>query len=339
MAMPVTRPPPSSFASAPASGVRLGFVRRGGRFLRFHPPEPARTRHWPSPGPHCSPWAPPTAWSSAATARRGHRRGHSRSVQAAGASSGTVGYDLGGARYLRDGVVLAGSSGWRGLNALLVSGGHQGAASRDRAGLLLNALRPRPHHIQPAALPARQRRSTSSSSRRGTGAATPAKGWLLRKGTPNEVHPGSVNTRPRRRAGRALRSSWPPAACQHLTLVHKTNVSPSPATCGSAPSTSGPGFPRGHRLNWSRRRRLHLLRRGPAALRRDRHRQPLRRHPHRPRRRVRRHRLRRLRNLRPQPHRPRRCSSRSTARLRHRRPGQGPPTPSPPSSRRGDDVD
>ena len=166
-------------------------------------------------------------------------------------------------------------------------------------------------------------------------------GGFLRKGTPHEVATqGSVNTR--MGVERCVRYAFDLARSRprkHLTLVHKTNVltfagdlwqRTFDAVAAEFPDVD-------HRLQ-PRRRGLHLLRAGPRPLRRDRHRQPVRRHPHRPRRRRhRRHRAGRVGQPQPGPHRARRCSSRCTAR-RPTSSAPARPTPPRPSCRRGADA-
>ena len=117
-------------------------------------------------------------------------------------------------------------------------------------------------------------------------------GGFLRKGTPHEVATqGSVNTRFGRRALRPLRvrpraQSGPR---RHLTLVHKTNVLTFAGDLWQRDVQRGGGrVPRRHHRLRPHRRGVHPLRPAARALRRDRHRQPVRRHPHRPRRRDRR---------------------------------------------------
>ena len=114
-----------------------------------------------------------------------------------------------------------------------------------------------------------------------------------------------------------------------LTLVHKNNVLVLRRSPVEEHLRQGrPGVPRGHHRLPARRRGDDLLRHPARALRRHRHRQPLRRHPHRPRRRRhRRHRPRRLRQHQPDRRRSRRCSSPSTARRpTSRAPGKADPT-------------
>ena len=161
-------------------------------------------------------------------------------------------------------------------------------------------------------------------------------GGFLRKGTPHEVATqGSVNTR--MGVERCVRFAFELAERRRAHASRsctRRTCSPSPATCGSAPSTRWRAeYPDVERGLQPRRRRLHLPRRAAGPLRRHRHRQPLRRHPHRPRRRGgRRDRLRRLGQPQPGPHRPVAVRAGARRRARHRR-HRASPTRSPPSAR------
>lgn len=150
-------------------------------------------------------------------------------VRAAGVELETVDYDLGGARYLRDGVVLPDEvlDEWRSLDALFLGavgtpGVPPGVIER---GLLLKMrfaldlyinLRPFLHPPTVDFLVVRE-------NTEGTYAG---EGGFLRKDTPNEIATqGSVNTR--MGVERAVRYAFDLARGRdrrHLTLVHKTNV-------------------------------------------------------------------------------------------------------------------
>ena len=161
--------------------------------------------------------------------------------------------------------------------------------------------------------------------REGTEGPYVGNGGAIRVGTPAEVaNEVSVNTALRRRARRALRvRRGIRSPRKKLTLVHKTNVlvfagslwkRTVDAVAAEYPEVDG-------RLP-ARRRRDHLPRHRSCSIRRHRHRQPLRRHPHRPGRRdQRRHRPRGLGQH--QPRRPVPEHVRAGARLgaRHRRAG------------------
>ena len=154
-------------------------------------------------------------------------------------------------------------------------------------------------------------------------------GGFLRKGTPHEVATqGSVNTR--QGVERCVRYAFDLARSrprQHLTLVHKTNVL---TFAGDLWQRTFDEVAAEYRdvttaYNHVDAACIYFVER-PQQLRRDRHRQPVRRHPHRPRRRrLRRHRPGRLRQPQPRPHRT--VDVRAGARVgaRHRRHRQGQP--------------
>jgi len=150
-------------------------------------------------------------------------------VRAAGVELDTVDYDLGGARYLRDGVVLPDEvlDEWRGLDALFLGavGTPDVPPGVIERGLLLKMrfaldlyvnLRPFLHPPTVDFLVVREN----------TEGAYAGEGGFLRKGTPHEVATqGSVNTR--MGVERAVRFAFDLARSRqrrHVTLVHKTNV-------------------------------------------------------------------------------------------------------------------
>jgi 3-isopropylmalate dehydrogenase len=162
-------------------------------------------------------------------------------VRAAGVELDTVEYDLGGSRYLRTGEVLPDAvlDELRGLDAILLGavGTPEVPPGVIERGLLLRLrfeldlyvnLRP----MEGATIDCVVVRENTEGSYAGEGGA-------LRKGTPHEVATqGSVNTR--FGVERCLRFAFELAQSRprrHLTLVHKTNVPPSPATSGSARAT------------------------------------------------------------------------------------------------------
>jgi 3-isopropylmalate dehydrogenase len=151
-------------------------------------------------------------------------------VRAAGVELDTVDYDLGGARYLRDGTVLPDEvvDEWRGLDALLVGavgtpGVPPGVIER---GLLLKMRFELDLYInlRPFLFP--ERGIDMIVIRENTEGSYAGEGGSLRKGTPHEVATqGSVNTR--MGVERCVRYAFDLAAARerkHLTLVHKTNV-------------------------------------------------------------------------------------------------------------------
>jgi 3-isopropylmalate dehydrogenase len=150
-------------------------------------------------------------------------------VAAAGVAIETVDYDLGGFRYLRDGVVLPDEvvEEWRGLDALFLGavGTPEVPPGVIERGLLLKMrfdldlyVNLRPFLLPPSDIDFMVVRENTEGTYAG-------EGGLLRKGTPNEVATqGSVNTR--MGVERAIRYAFDLARARrgHLTLVHKTNV-------------------------------------------------------------------------------------------------------------------
>jgi 3-isopropylmalate dehydrogenase len=151
-------------------------------------------------------------------------------VRASGVAVETVDYDLGGARYLRDGTILPDSvlDEWRGLDALLLGavGTPDVPPGVIERGLLLKMrfdldlyINQRPfldpgNHVDMVVI------------RENTEGPYVGEGGSLRKGTPHEVATqGSVNTR--MGVERCVRYAFDLAESRsqhHLTLVHKTNV-------------------------------------------------------------------------------------------------------------------
>ena len=155
-------------------------------------------------------------------------------VRAAGVDVDTTDYDLGGARYLRDGEVLHDDTleSLRGFDAILLGavGTPDVPPGVIERGLLLKMRfeldlyvnqRPfvgtAPGHDQP---------HDFVVIRENTEGPYVGEGGVLRKGTPNEVATqGSVNTR--MGAERCIRYAFELAQQRerkHVTLVHKTNV-------------------------------------------------------------------------------------------------------------------
>ncbi|CAN5516041.1 3-isopropylmalate dehydrogenase [soil metagenome] len=151
-------------------------------------------------------------------------------VRATGVAIDTVDYDLGGARYLRDGTVLPDDTldALRAHDAILLGAvGTPGVAPGViERGLLLRLrfeldlyvnVRPFDHPASGVHM---------MVVRENTEGAYAGEGGSLRKGTPHEIATqGSVNTR--RGVERCIRFAFDLAesrAARHLTLVHKTNV-------------------------------------------------------------------------------------------------------------------
>jgi len=155
-------------------------------------------------------------------------------ARAAGVDLSTVDYDLGGARYLRDGTVLTDEivDEWRGLDAILLGavGTPEVPPGVIERGLLLKMrfdldlyVNQRPFTLA-ATDPDRQ--LDFIVIRENTEGTYAGEGGFLRKGTPNEIATqGSVNTR--FGVERCVRYAFELAQSRprkHLTLVHKTNV-------------------------------------------------------------------------------------------------------------------
>jgi len=151
-------------------------------------------------------------------------------VRAAGVELDTIDYDLGGARYLRDGTILPDSvlDEWRGLDALLLGavgtpGVPPGVIER---GLLLKMRFELDLYINQRPFVFPDNDIDMVVIRENTEGPYVGEGGVLRKGTPHEVATqGSVNTR--HGVERCIRYAFELAEDRprkHLTLVHKTNV-------------------------------------------------------------------------------------------------------------------
>jgi len=155
-------------------------------------------------------------------------------IDAAGVAYEAVPFDLGGARYLRDGVVLRDEDveAIRGLDAVLLGavGTPDVPPGVIERGLLLRLrfdldlyVNQRPFTAGPSALNDGVDMIVIRENTEGTYAG---EGGFLRKGTPHEVATqGSVNTR--MGVERVVRHAFDLARGRerrHLTLVHKTNV-------------------------------------------------------------------------------------------------------------------
>ena len=148
-------------------------------------------------------------------------------IAASGVQLDTTEYDLGGARYLRDGTVLddATVEEWRRLDALYMGavgtpGVPPGVIER---GLLLKMRFELDLYInlRPFIAPGHD----FVVIRENTEGAYAGEGGFLRRGTPEEIATqGSVNTR--HGVERAVRYAFDLAMGRrrHVTLVHKTNV-------------------------------------------------------------------------------------------------------------------
>ncbi len=151
-----------------------------------------------------------------------------RVIAAAGVELDTVDYDLGGERYLDDGVILPDSilGEWRKLDAIYLGavGTPDVPPGVIERGLLLKMRFDLDLYVnqRPFKLDGSHDFIVIRENTEGTYAG---EGGFLRKGTPDEIATqGSVNTR--KGAERAIRYAFELATTRrnHLTLVHKTNV-------------------------------------------------------------------------------------------------------------------
>ncbi len=151
-------------------------------------------------------------------------------VEAAGVKLETVPYDLGGARYLKDGTVLPDSvlEEWRGLDALYFGavgapGVPPGVIER---GLLLRMRFELDLYVNLRPFRFPERNIDMVVVRENTEGTYAGEGGFLRQGTAFEIATqGSVNTR--HGVERCVRFACGLAQSRpahHLTLVHKTNV-------------------------------------------------------------------------------------------------------------------
>lgn len=155
-------------------------------------------------------------------------------IEAAGVSLDTVDYDLGGARYLRDGTILPDSvlDEWRQLDAIYLGavGTPEVPPGVIERGLLLKMRFELDLYINQRPFVLAANGSGGGHDfiviRENTEGTYAGEGGFLRKGTPHEVATqGSVNTR--LGVERCVRYAYDLAGRrerQHLTLVHKTNV-------------------------------------------------------------------------------------------------------------------
>ena len=155
-------------------------------------------------------------------------------MEAAGAELETTGFDLGGARYLRDGEVLSDATldELRAFDAILLGavGTPEVPPGVIERGLLLKMRFELDLYVnqRPFAgtAPGHDHPHDFVVIRENTEGPYVGEGGVLRKGTPNEVATqGSVNTR--MGVERCIRYAFELAQTRerkHVTLVHKTNV-------------------------------------------------------------------------------------------------------------------
>lgn len=152
-----------------------------------------------------------------------------RVIEAAGIELETVDYDLGGERYLKDGVILTDEilEEWRSLDALYVGavGSPEVPPGVIERGLLLRMRFTLDLYINFRPFLAPDGSHEFVVIRENTEGTYAGEGGFLRKNTPYEIATqGSVNTR--HGVERAIRFAFELATTRrnHLTLVHKTNV-------------------------------------------------------------------------------------------------------------------
>ena len=156
-------------------------------------------------------------------------------VRAAGVAIDTTDFDLGGARYLRDGEILSDAilTQLRGFDAILLGavGTPDVPPGVIERGLLLKMRFELDLYINQRPFIGTAPGHTTGHDfvviRENTEGPYVGEGGVLRKGTPHEVATqGSVNTR--MGAERAIRYAFELAVkrngAKHVTLVHKTNV-------------------------------------------------------------------------------------------------------------------
>ena len=156
-------------------------------------------------------------------------------VRAAGVDIATTDFDLGGARYLRDGEILSDATlaELRNYDAILLGavGTPEVPPGVIERGLLLKMRFELDLYINQRPFIGTAPGSTAAHDfvviRENTEGPYVGEGGVLRKGTPHEVATqGSVNTR--MGAERAIRYAFELAVkrngAKHVTLVHKTNV-------------------------------------------------------------------------------------------------------------------
>ncbi|MEM7096224.1 MAG: 3-isopropylmalate dehydrogenase [Actinomycetota bacterium] len=151
-------------------------------------------------------------------------------IAAAGVELDTVDYDLGGARYLRDGTVLDDSTldEWRDLDAIYLGavGTPEVPPGVIERGLLLKMRFALDLYVNQRPFVSEADDVNFTVIRENTEGTYAGEGGFLRHNTPHEIATqGSVNTR--MGVERCVRYAYDLASKserKHLTLVHKTNV-------------------------------------------------------------------------------------------------------------------
>jgi 3-isopropylmalate dehydrogenase len=151
-------------------------------------------------------------------------------IEAAGVEIDQVNYDLGGDRYLKDGMILSEEilQEWRGLDALYLGavGTPEVPPGVIERGLLLKMRFDLDLYINERPFLYPENNVDFRVIRENTEGTYAGEGGFLRKNTPQEIATqGSVNTR--HGVERCVRYAFNLAQsrpAKHLTLVHKTNV-------------------------------------------------------------------------------------------------------------------
>ena len=150
-------------------------------------------------------------------------------ISATGVKLETITYDLGGARYGRDGTVLPDEviEEWRDLDALYLGavGTPELPPGLIERGLLLKMRFALDLYVNLRPFTYEENNIDFSVVRENTEGSYAGEGGVLRQGTANEIATqGSVNTR--MGVERCIRFAFDLAARRrgHLTIVHKTNV-------------------------------------------------------------------------------------------------------------------
>ena len=260
-------------------------------------------------------------------------RGRSKSSTSCCRACEKTSYDLGARRFHATGEVLPDSvvPELREHDAILLGaiGDPSVPSGVLERGLLLRLRFELDHHINLRPSPAVPRREQPAWRatptidfvvvREGTEGPYTGNGGAIRVGTPaRSRHRGQPEHRVRGAPSGADAFERAQRRRKHLTLVHKNNVLTFAGKLWSRiVAEVGEEYPDVEVAYSTRRRRHHLPGHRPRPLRRDRHRQPVRRHHHRlGRGGVRRNWLGRQRKYRCHPDQSRRCSSRCTAARR-----------------------
>jgi isocitrate/isopropylmalate dehydrogenase len=170
-------------------------------------------------------------------------------VDAAGVDYEAVSFELGGARYLRDGVVLDDEhlDAIRGLDAVMLGavGTPEVPPGVIERGLLLALRFELDLYVNHRPFVSGPNRFNDGVDmvvvRENTEGTYAGEGGFLRKDTPNEIATqGSVNTRMGAEPSATRSTSRGAASASTSPWCTRPTCSRSPATCGSVPSTTWP---------------------------------------------------------------------------------------------------